>query len=545
MAAALLIALAQLPAIETVAQTAARSDSKTVALVGQKPRFSGGEQALYKFIKENLRHPDPEYTPVVQVTFSVGTDGSVQDVQAVKGVPEEFAKEAVRVVKLMDKMWEPGKQGDKPVVMKQHVSIYFENEKKRTAAITNSATPGTAAGSLKNTVAQGEEKPYTFAEKMPSFKGGEHEMFKYLAREMKYPQEAIQKGAEGQVFVSFIVGKDGSLRDIKILRGLGAGTDEEAIRVIQSMQGKWEPGMQNGKPVPVRYNLPIKFSLNKGAAPATTVFPPVKPADKLPVVANQHPHYKQGEASLHQALALQLKLPEHVSPEHLYANLVLKFVVEKDGSISDVRLEQTKVQKTIVPGSEFEYMDGNKIGLLNKAVLAQLAEAATTALKSTSGNWESGTRNGTKSKMEIELPVAYRGSLQPVVGSTSAPATEQAERKLLKNNPAYTGEKKEMLRFISQNIRYPEGAPDKGVVKVRITLNAAKELVHYHLLPSNVPAFDEEVARMMELVKGSRFTDPDKYDLLIGILTFSFQTKEAAATGTALEPADIYVVRQK
>ncbi|WP_114781960.1 energy transducer TonB [Botryobacter ruber] len=105
-----------------------------------------------------------------------------------------------------------------------------------------------------------EEKPYTFAEQMPSFPGGEKAMFEYLGKNMKYPRQAINAGIEGQVFVSFVVSKTGEISDIQVLRGLGAGCDEEAIRVIKGMP-KWTPGKQNGRAVPVRYNLPVKFTL--------------------------------------------------------------------------------------------------------------------------------------------------------------------------------------------------------------------------------------------------------------------------------------------
>ncbi|WP_114781961.1 energy transducer TonB [Botryobacter ruber] len=105
-----------------------------------------------------------------------------------------------------------------------------------------------------------DDKPYTYAEQMPSFPGGERAMFAFLAKHMKYPQQAINAGIEGQVFVSFVVSRTGDISEIQVLRGLGAGCDEEAVRVIQSMP-KWTPGKQNGNAVPVRYNLPIKFTL--------------------------------------------------------------------------------------------------------------------------------------------------------------------------------------------------------------------------------------------------------------------------------------------
>ncbi|MFT2008587.1 energy transducer TonB [Pontibacter sp. 13R65] len=104
------------------------------------------------------------------------------------------------------------------------------------------------------------EQPVLFAEQMPSFTGGEAAMFAYIGKNIKYPQQAIRAQIEGTVYVSFVVSKTGEISDIEVLRGLGAGCDEEAIRVIKSMPS-WSPGKQNGRTVPVRYNIPIKYTL--------------------------------------------------------------------------------------------------------------------------------------------------------------------------------------------------------------------------------------------------------------------------------------------
>lgn len=79
---------------------------------------------------------------------------------------------------------------------------------------------------------------------------------------MKYPAEAVKNNVQGKVFLSFVVEMDGSLTNIKVERRLGSGTDEEAVRVLEESP-KWIPGMQNGRPVRVKYNIPISFALNK------------------------------------------------------------------------------------------------------------------------------------------------------------------------------------------------------------------------------------------------------------------------------------------
>lgn len=105
-----------------------------------------------------------------------------------------------------------------------------------------------------------EEQIFTIVEEMPSFPGGEGELFKYLGKNIKYPEMANSAGISGVVYVTFVVDKDGKIRDVKVLRGIGGGCDEEAMRVVKNMPA-WKPGKQRGKSVTVQYNLPIRFTL--------------------------------------------------------------------------------------------------------------------------------------------------------------------------------------------------------------------------------------------------------------------------------------------
>lgn len=103
-------------------------------------------------------------------------------------------------------------------------------------------------------------KPLLWVEQMPEFPGGESELYKYLENNIKYPPVARDAGISGSVYVKFVVNEDGKISGITILRGIGGGCDEEVIRIIKSMP-PWKPGKQNGIPVPVYFNLPIKFTL--------------------------------------------------------------------------------------------------------------------------------------------------------------------------------------------------------------------------------------------------------------------------------------------
>jgi protein TonB len=100
----------------------------------------------------------------------------------------------------------------------------------------------------------------------PQFPGGEAELFKYLESNLKYPEDAQDAGISGVVYVTFVVEKDGSIGQARVLRGIGGGCDEEVLRVVRSMS-KWEPGMERGKPVRVHCNLPFYFTLRKPEDP--------------------------------------------------------------------------------------------------------------------------------------------------------------------------------------------------------------------------------------------------------------------------------------
>ena len=105
------------------------------------------------------------------------------------------------------------------------------------------------------------DEPVIFAEKMPVPPGGMQAFYKYVSKNMKYPRNAVRAGAEGRVFVQFVVERDGSLTDFAILKSVGFGCDEEAIRVLSNAP-TWEPGKQRGNPVRVRMVLPITFTLS-------------------------------------------------------------------------------------------------------------------------------------------------------------------------------------------------------------------------------------------------------------------------------------------
>lgn len=105
-----------------------------------------------------------------------------------------------------------------------------------------------------------EEEPFSYVEQMPTFPDGQEAMYKFIYDRIKYPAIARENGISGQVIVQFVVSKDGDIKNAKVMRGIGGGCNEEALRVVNEMP-RWKPGKHNGRAVPVTFTLPIKFVL--------------------------------------------------------------------------------------------------------------------------------------------------------------------------------------------------------------------------------------------------------------------------------------------
>jgi TonB family protein len=128
-----------------------------------------------------------------------------------------------------------------------------------------------------------QSKEFTVVEQQPQFPGGMDELGKFLSSAIVYPSEAAKDHVEGKVLVSFIVNENGYIREPRILKGIGHGLDEEALRVVLKMP-RWEPGLQGGEPVAVQYNLPVNFQLASDKEKSQSLFNNFsEPANQFPL----------------------------------------------------------------------------------------------------------------------------------------------------------------------------------------------------------------------------------------------------------------------
>ncbi len=280
------------------------------------PDYPGGIKALVKFIEENLRYPTIAYKYGIQgrviTNFIIHKDGSISDIQIVQGVEPTLDKEAVRVVKLLSK-WIPGKIKGKPVDVRFKLPISFSlNEEK--------------------------EGKFTFNEMPPEFPGGAKALIEFIETEMKYPQEAIEKGIEGRVITNFAVEKDGSITDIKIKHSVDSLLDQEALRIIKAMP-KWEPEGFFLK-IKSTYTLPIVFDLNEYQKENADNDSTANNDDEVCTEVDEQPDFPGGIKAMMSFLANNINYSRESVKKGVEGRVVTNFIVNKDGSISDVTVKK-------------------------------------------------------------------------------------------------------------------------------------------------------------------------------------------------------------
>jgi TonB family protein len=211
----------------------------------EMPQFPGGSIALRRFIAEKVKYPIEAQKDNIQgkvyVSFVVNSKGKVEKAKITKGVRDDLDAEAIRVVSLLPD-WTPGKNKGEAVDVAYTVPIQFGLQ-------SNEST----AGKINNTV-------FLVVDEMPRFPGGETELMKFIASNMKYPEQAKTDKAQGEVMVNFVVRSDGKIENPKIIKRVHPALDAEAIRIVKILPD-WRPGKQDGKTVDVSYTVPVKFNL--------------------------------------------------------------------------------------------------------------------------------------------------------------------------------------------------------------------------------------------------------------------------------------------
>ena len=178
--------------------------------------------------------------------------------------PDMLAEEEIEIIQTAQELPPPPSPPAPEIVEELNIveddvvtgSIENNTEDKKDKTVTINA-PVTSTGPI---VEEEDNVVFQVVEKMPSFPGGDAALFKYLSDNVKYPVIAQENGVQGRVICQFVVNRDGSIVDVEVVRSVDPSLDKEAIRVFKSMP-KWSPGQQRGKPVRVKYTLPVNFRL--------------------------------------------------------------------------------------------------------------------------------------------------------------------------------------------------------------------------------------------------------------------------------------------
>ncbi len=225
-------------------------DTVIYQVVQYMPEFPGGMVELMNFISNNVRYPADALAAGIEgrvtTMFIVERDGTISNVQVLRGLEPSLDAEALRVIRSMP-TWKPGRQDNKPVRTRYTVPVNFRIQ-------------STGKTSQIDIPYIDENGIYQVVDVMPEFPGGMQALMSYLKNSVRYPEEAKAAGIEGRVTVQFVVNKDGSISNIHMLRGVEPSLDAEALRVIASMP-TWTPGRQHGETVAVRYTVPVNFRI--------------------------------------------------------------------------------------------------------------------------------------------------------------------------------------------------------------------------------------------------------------------------------------------
>ena len=188
---------------------------------------------------------------------------------------------------------------------------------------------------------------FSICEVMPEFPGGTEKFMEYLSGNIKYPEAAKDKNISGRVFIQFVVEKDGSVTNVGVMRGIGGGCDEEAIRVVKAMP-KWKPGLQDGKPVRVSYILPVNFKLDEKAKEAEDMNKAKSDKTEIWDIPETKPSFRGGNSALQQYIQDNLVVPEKYADMDTKAEyrVLVRFMIAEDGTITDVETVKPDPSKT-------------------------------------------------------------------------------------------------------------------------------------------------------------------------------------------------------
>ena len=260
--AAALLLVSNISCTSTEKQESSTETTESRAVEGEvfqvceeMPEFPGGMAECMKFLGKNIKYPTQAMEKGIQgrviVQMVVTKEGDITEAKVVRGVDPLLDAEALRVINSMPK-WKPGKQKGEAVNVKYTIPVMFK--------LTGDNSSDKKEADTQQEAKVDENGIHQVCEEMPEFPGGMQECMKWLGKNIKYPTTAQEKGIQGRVIMQFVVERDGSITEPKVVRGVDPDLDKEALRVI-SIMPNWKPGKHKGEAVRVKYTLPVMYRL--------------------------------------------------------------------------------------------------------------------------------------------------------------------------------------------------------------------------------------------------------------------------------------------
>lgn len=239
-----------------------------------------------------------------------------------------------------------------------------------------------------NAPTDGDEDVFEVVENMPEFPdGGMPGLMKYLSTNIRYPEAAHKAGTQGRVTVQFVVGKDGSIGNVSILRGVDPALDAEAIRVISGMP-KWKPGTQKGEPVNVKYTVPVMFRLTPEPVEKINEMivvgyrtPNAPVTGEVYEVADKMPEFPGGMTGLMQHLSKNIRYPAEAHANNIQGRVVVSVIINTEGKVTNAKIVQG---------------------------VAPSLDAEALRVTGTMPDWTPGTKDGKPVNVKYTFPVMFR-----------------------------------------------------------------------------------------------------------------------------------------
>ena len=289
-----------------------------------------------------------------------------------------------------------------------------------------------------------QDSPYLAIEDMPRFPGGD--VTKWLAKNTRYPKAALERKAEGKVFVQFVIEKDGRVTNVKVLRPVDPDLDREAVRVVSSMP-RWVPGKQRGKFVRVSYTVPINFRLKSGKGEATA-----EPDVDAYVLTGNEVRTPSFPGNWNKWIEKRIREEGYGYSDD--EGIMVRFVVETDGRITKI---QTRKDEDV------------ELGRAAAAIIADMPD------------WVPGTVNGTPARMRQVVRVPMEDSVYMVV--EEMPKFPEGD----------------VTRWIAEHMEYsPVGCGVSGKVFVKFVVEKDGRITNAQVLRPEDPVLDKEAIRLVE-----------------------------------------------